>query len=108
MPGKEPRLSAEEVKASTDAANQARDRFERALDAIRRQKWGEARTELESLSAMAPNDQRYRAYLHYVQGWSAFQLGKDGEARGEWQKALACDPGLGMARWALESTGLGR
>ena len=64
---------------------------------------------LEVLVAMeAPADSRYRAYLHYVQGWDAYQLGRDGDARTEWQKALTCDPGLGMARWALESTGLGR
>ena len=43
-----------------------------------------------------------------VSGWEAYQLGRDVEARGEWQKALAADPGLGMARWALESTGLGK
>ncbi|HVV86606.1 MAG TPA: hypothetical protein VHE35_26290, partial [Kofleriaceae bacterium] len=104
----EPRLTAAEAKAASDAAAQTRERFDRALDAIRRQRWAEAKAELERLSAASPADNRYRAYLHYVQGWDAFQLGRDGDARSEWQKALACDPGLGMARWALESTGLAR
>ncbi len=31
----------------------------------------------------------------------------DPEARAEWRRALACDPGLGMAQWALQKTGLG-
>lgn len=108
MPGKQPLLSPTEVRAAADAAVLARQRFDRALDAIRRQLWYDARVELELLAADAPADTRYRAYLHYVSGWEAYQLGRDGDARGEWQKALASDPGLGMARWALEHTGLGK
>jgi predicted Zn-dependent protease len=81
--------------------------FERALELLRARRWSEARPLLVELAASAPNDVRYRAYLHYVRGWESFELGKDGEARAEWQRALACDPGLGMAQWALGKTGLG-
>lgn len=82
-------------------------RFERALEHLRERRWAEARPLLSELSAGAPTDVRYRAYLHYLRGWEAFELGKDGEARAEWRRALACDPGLGMAQWALQKTGLG-
>jgi Tetratricopeptide repeat len=74
---------------------------------LRQRKWVDARVLLSELTASAPNDVRYRAYLHYLRGWEAFELGKDAEARGEWKRALACDPGLGMAQWALGKTGLG-
>ncbi|MBL8625220.1 MAG: hypothetical protein JNK64_28175 [Myxococcales bacterium] len=82
-------------------------RFERALEHLRERRWAEARPLLSELSARSPTDVRYRAYLHYLRGWEAFELGKDGEARAEWRRALACDPGLGMAQWALQKTGLG-
>ena len=82
-------------------------RFERALEHLRERRWAQARPLLSELSAGAPTDVRYRAYLHYLRGWEAFELGKDGEARAEWRRALACDPGLGMAQWALQKTGLG-
>ncbi len=82
-------------------------RFERALEHLRERRWAEARPLLSELSAGSPTDVRYRAYLHYLRGWEAFELGKDGEARAEWRRALACDPGLGMAQWALQKTGLG-
>ncbi|MEZ4402078.1 MAG: hypothetical protein R3B06_18775 [Kofleriaceae bacterium] len=81
--------------------------FERALDHLRAKRWAEARPLLSELAQRAPADPRYRAYLHYLRGWEAFELGKDGEARSEWRRALACDPGLGMAQWALSKTGLG-
>lgn len=86
----------------------ARDRFDRGLELLRAQKWAEARTIFAALAAEVPADPRYRAYLHYTRGWDAFQLGKPTEARAEWQRALACDPGLGLAKWALESTGVAR
>ncbi|MBK9031787.1 MAG: hypothetical protein IPL61_10760 [Myxococcales bacterium] len=89
-----------------DAPPPTDDRFERALAHLRERRWGEARTVLVELAASAPNDPRYRAYLHYLRGWEAYELGKDGEARAEWRRALACDPGLGMAKWALEKTNL--
>ena len=81
--------------------------FDRALELLRERKWAEARLLLVELASSAPTDVRFRAYLHYVRGWEAFELGKPGEARAEWQRALSCDPGLGMAQWALGKTGLG-
>jgi predicted Zn-dependent protease len=81
--------------------------FDRALDLVRERKWAEARTILVELAAGAPTDPRYRAYLHYVRGWEAFELGRPSEARAEFQRALSCDPGLGLAQWALGKTGLG-
>lgn len=73
-------------------------RFERALEHLRERRWAQARPLLSELSAGAPTDVRHRAYLHDLRGWEAFELGKDGEARAEWRRALACDPGLGMAQ----------
>lgn len=84
-----------------------RPAFDRALDLARERRWAEARPLLVELAAQAPTDARYRAYLHYVRGWEAYELGKPGEARAEWQRALACDPALGIAQWALGKTGLG-
>lgn|GEM_PF-2870206 len=85
----------------------SRSAFDRALELLRERKWPEARTLIVELAAAAPTDVRFRAYLHYVRGWEAFELGKPSEARAEWQRALSCDPGLGMAQWALGKTGLG-
>lgn len=82
------------------------DRFERALQHARAQRWPEARTAFSELTVQYPGVPRYRAYLHYARGWEAFGLGKDGEAKAEWNRALACDPSNGLARWALETTGL--
>jgi hypothetical protein len=83
------------------------DRFDRAIEHLRERRWTDARPLLSALATEAPNDVRFRAYLHYLRGWEAHELGKDGEARAEWRRALACDPGLGMAQWALQKTGLG-
>ncbi len=80
--------------------------LEKALELTRRQQWPEARAAFAELATQHPGDARYRAYLHYARGWEAFTLGKDGEARAEWQRSLACDPSNGLARWALESTGM--
>jgi hypothetical protein len=82
------------------------DRFERALQHARAQRWPEARAAFSELTAQHPGVPRYRAYLHYVRGWEAFGLGRDGEAKAEWNRALSCDPSNGLARWALETTGL--
>lgn len=90
-----------------DAPPPVDDRLDRALDHLRNKRWPEARVVLTELATAAPTDPRYRAYLHYLRGWEAFELGKDTEARGEWKRALACDPGLGLAKWALQQTGLG-
>ena len=90
------------------AGARTHDRFERALALLREQRFTEARAGFAELAAEAPTDTRYRSYLHYARGWEAFQLGKDGEARAEWQRALAIDPAHGLARWALESTATGR
>lgn len=82
------------------------ERFDHAIELLRARRWLEARPLLSALAAEAPADVRYRAYLHYLRGWEAHELGKDAEARAEWRRALACDPGLGMAQWALEKTGV--
>lgn len=82
------------------------DRFEKALTHARAQRWPEARAAFSELLTQHPNSPRYRSYLHYARGWEAFGLGKEGEARAEWNRALACDPSNGLPRWALETTGL--
>lgn len=84
-----------------------RSAFDRALDLARERKWAEARPLLVELASAAPADTRYRAYLHYVRGWEAYEAGRTGEARAEWQRSHACDPSLGIAQWALGKTGLG-
>ncbi|MBZ0232365.1 MAG: tetratricopeptide repeat protein, partial [Deltaproteobacteria bacterium] len=80
--------------------------LERALALAQQQKWPEARAAFVELATRHHGDPRYRAYVHYARGWEAFALGKDGEARAEWQRALACDPRNDLAKWALESTGV--
>lgn len=80
--------------------------LERALTLAQQQKWPEARAAFVDLATRHPGDPRYRAYVHYARGWEAFTLGKDAEARAEWQRALACDPRNDLAKWALESTGV--
>ena len=95
------------VSPKLDAPPPVDDRLDRALDHLRHKRWPEARAVLTELAVAAPTDPRYRAYLHYLRGWEAFELGKDTEARGEWKRALSCDPGLGLAKWALQQTGLG-
>lgn len=102
-----PRTSGKTPPRKDPAPPPSRAAFDRALDLLRERKWPEARALLVELASTAPTDVRYRAYLHYVRGWEAFELGKPGEARAEWQRALSCDPGLGMAQWALGKTGLG-
>lgn len=78
----------------------------KALDLAEKQQWAEARAAFVDVAARHPGDPRYRAYVHYARGWEAFTLGKDGEARAEWQRASALDPGNALAKWALESTGM--
>ncbi len=90
----------------TAGAGRSRERFEQALVLLRDQRYTEARVLFAELAAESGHDPRYRAYLHYARGWEAFQLGKAGEARAEWQRALACDPALGLAKRALETTGV--
>ncbi len=80
--------------------------LERALTLAQQEKWSEARAAFVDLATRHPGDPRYRAYVHYARGWEAFSLGKDAEARAEWQRALACDPRNDLAKWALESTGV--
>ncbi len=82
--------------------------FEAALELARREQWAQARAAFAVLATAHPGDARYRAHLHYARGWEAHQAGKPGEARAEWQRALACDPGNALVRWALESTGMNR
>jgi tetratricopeptide (TPR) repeat protein len=82
--------------------------FEKGLEYTRAGRWPEARAAFGDLAARHPTDSRYRAYLHYARGWEAFGGGKAGEARAEWQRALACDPSNNLARQALESTGLAK
>ncbi len=82
--------------------------FDQALELARAERWSEARTAFATLATQNPGDLRYRGYLHYARGWEAFGLGKIGEARAEWQRSLACDPGNGLAKWALESTAAAR
>lgn len=80
--------------------------LDRALDLAQAQKWPEARVAFVELATRHPGDPRYRAYVHYARGWEAFTLGRDAEARAEWQRALACDPRNDLVKWALESTGV--
>lgn len=102
-----PTASTRAALRKEPSAPPPRAAFDRALDLLRDRKWAEARPLLVELASGAPTDFRYRAYLHYVRGWEAFEMGKDGEARAEWQRALSCDPALGMAQWALGKTRLG-
>lgn len=107
-PAARPRPAAPAATSTPSTpAGAGRGAFERALDLMRDRKWSEARPLLVELAATAPTDPRYRAYLHYARGWEAFELGKPGEARAEFQRALSCDPNFAMAQWALGKTGLG-
>jgi hypothetical protein len=80
--------------------------LEKALELAQQQKWPEARAAFVELATRHAGDPRYRANVHDARGWEAFSLGKDNEARAEWQRALACDPRNDLAKWALESTGV--
>ena len=80
--------------------------LDQALVLAQREKWAEARAALVEIATRHPGDPRYRAFVHYARGWEAFSLGKDNEARAEWQRANACDPTNALVKWALESTGV--
>jgi len=49
-----------------EAALQEVDRFHKALELYRKQRWSEARQLLESLSAQAPESKLYKVYLERV------------------------------------------
>jgi tetratricopeptide (TPR) repeat protein len=82
--------------------------LEKALELAHQKKWPEARAAFVELATRNPGDPRYRAYVHYARGWEASSLGKDNEARAEWQRALALDPRNDLVKWALESTSKGK
>ncbi|HUQ02469.1 MAG TPA: tetratricopeptide repeat protein [Kofleriaceae bacterium] len=82
--------------------------LEKALELTQQKRWAEARTAFVELATKNPGDPRYRAYVHYARGWEALTLGKDNEARAEWQRALALDPRNDLVKVALESTSKGK
>lgn len=82
--------------------------YEKGLGHAQAKRWPEARAIFGELAAQHPGDPRYRAYLHYARGWEAHAAGRTGEAKAEWQRALACDPSHALARSALDSLGLGK
>jgi hypothetical protein len=111
-PSPPPRPTTPPPKPTTPPANapNAPGGLDKALDQAlalaQREKWAEARAAFVEIATRHPGDPRYRAYVHYARGWEAFSLGKDNEARAEWQRANACDPTNTLVKWALESTGV--
>ncbi len=85
------------------APSSEEQRFQLALDLLRRRLWRDAEKALGELAVSMPAEKRYRAYRHYAKGRMAQDDGRLDEARGEWERALRLDPELQVARVAIDS-----
>jgi len=70
-------------------------------DLLHKQQWQSAHAALAALVALAPDNPRYRALVHYARGREAQLSRKLDDARVELHEALQLDPDLPIAKTAL-------
>jgi hypothetical protein len=107
-PPNPPTASTPRAAPPTTSREPLDPQLDRALALAAQKKWTEARALFAELATRQAGDPRYRAYVHLARGWEAYVLGKDAEARAEWQRASACDPRNDLVKFALESTGMAK
>lgn len=71
------------------------------LELIDKKQWRDAKLALQAVLQRDPKDRRHLAWLAYVRGCEAIDLGNVAEARRELVRALAIEPSFDMAKAAL-------
>ncbi|HEU5057581.1 MAG TPA: DnaJ domain-containing protein [Kofleriaceae bacterium] len=89
---------AERVRRRDD---EKRERFQAAIADLRAGKLETARETLRALLAETPGDKQVRTYLHYTLGREHHAAGREEAARGEYERALALEPGFEPALKSL-------
>jgi tetratricopeptide (TPR) repeat protein len=103
--GATPPSAIELLERTRKRDEEQKERFETALGDLSKGRLPDARTALRTLVAESPADRRYRSYLHYVTGRLHESVGRTSEAVAEYDRALAFDADLELARAAREQLG---